>query len=161
MFKIALPNQWLVIISGPEMVEDVRRRGGEEASFRESFDDVRTRPCTLSSKGLGTNSPWSQFFNIKYTTGRYPIDDGYHIDVIRERLMRGITAVLPDMVDELLLAIPTYIDPPNDSEDALAIVIEEFSLHNVSRLERAQCISRYGEDHRPRQQPCFRGRAFV
>lgn len=64
--------------------------------------------------------------------------------------MRGITAVLPDVVDELLLAIPTYIDPPNDSEDALAIVIEECSLHNVSRLERAQCISRYGEDHRPR-----------
>ena len=47
--------------------------------------------------------------NFKHTTGRASLDDPYHVDIIREKLMRNLPAVLPDLLDELTAAIPDYI----------------------------------------------------
>ena len=40
-FKIAAFDQWMVMVAGPEMVEDLRRRPDDEFSFVEAADEVR------------------------------------------------------------------------------------------------------------------------
>ena len=51
---------------------------------------------------------------MKYTLGRASRDDPYHVDIIREKLMRSLTAVLPDVIDELSVAVPEYIPAKGD-----------------------------------------------
>lgn len=45
----------------------------------------------------------------RFTLGREPLDDPYHVDIIKEKLMRSLVAVLPDVIDELALAVPDHI----------------------------------------------------
>ena len=45
----------------------------------------------------------------RFTLGRDPLDDPYHVDIIKEKLMRTLVAVLPDVIDELSSAVPDYI----------------------------------------------------
>ena len=47
--------------------------------------------------------------HFKHITGRDLTDDPYHIDIIKEKLMRTLPAVLPDVLDELTSAVPTFI----------------------------------------------------
>lgn len=36
-------DRWMVFLSGPEVLDDIRRRPDEEVSFSESVEDVRIR----------------------------------------------------------------------------------------------------------------------
>ena len=49
MFKIALLDQWLVVVSGPKMVDELRRRPDEELSFMEGIEDVGNLSVTFIS----------------------------------------------------------------------------------------------------------------
>ena len=40
-FKVALPDMWLVVVSGSEMIDDLRRRPDDEVSFLEGAEEVR------------------------------------------------------------------------------------------------------------------------
>ena len=57
---------------------------------------------------------------MDYTLGRTVFIDAYHIDVIKEKLMRTLPAVVPDVVDELFVAIPDCIPATGDGERHLA-----------------------------------------
>lgn len=37
-----MADKWLVVVSGPKMIDELRRRPDEELSFIASVDDVRT-----------------------------------------------------------------------------------------------------------------------
>ena len=50
----------------------------------------------------------------RFTLGREPLDDPYHVDIIREKLMRTLVAVLPDVIDEVTLAVPDHIPTTGD-----------------------------------------------
>lgn len=54
--------------------------------------------------------------HFKHTTGRGATDDPYHIEIIREKLMRTLPAVLPDVLDELTLAVPAFIPTRGNGE---------------------------------------------
>ena len=41
VFKVALLQHWMVVVSGPKMVEDLRRRPDDELSFTEGTEEVR------------------------------------------------------------------------------------------------------------------------
>ena len=41
VFKIALFDKWLVVISGRKLIEDLRKRPDDEVSFTEAIEDVR------------------------------------------------------------------------------------------------------------------------
>ena len=53
---------------------------------------------------------------MKYTVGHEALDDPYHIDIIKEKLTRTLPAILPDVIDELKLAVPAYIPTKDDGE---------------------------------------------
>ena len=69
----------------------------------------------MLSTNLGS-SPSSQVLNLKHTTGRQAIDDPYHVQIIREKLMRAFSTVLPDVIDELGSAIPAYIPSKSNGQ---------------------------------------------
>ncbi|RDX53553.1 cytochrome P450 [Lentinus brumalis] len=89
-FKVALFDQWFVVVSGHRMVDDMRKRPDDELSFVEGAEET---------------------LQTRFTLGRDTIDDPYHVDLIRDKLMRSLAAVLPDVIDELSLAVPEYICP--------------------------------------------------
>ena len=47
--------------------------------------------------------------------------DPYHVDIIREKLTRTLPAVLPEVVDELGLAVQEYIGARDDGGTHLHI----------------------------------------
>lgn len=40
VFKVALFGQWMVVVSGPKMVDELRKRPDEEMSFIEGVEEV-------------------------------------------------------------------------------------------------------------------------
>ena len=59
----------------------------------------------------------------KYTIGRDPIVNGYHVGIIKDKLTRTLGTILPDVIDELTAAVQEYIPVQGDgTSDALAIV---------------------------------------
>ncbi len=63
----------------------------------------------------------------RFTLGRDTIDDPYHIDLIRDKLMKSLAAVLPDVIDELSLAVPEYICPQEGDSERFRLL----SVHDV------------------------------
>ena len=57
------------------------------------------------------------------------MDDGWHIDIIKDKLMRSLGTVLPDLIDELLLAVSVGIPCEGDGE---SILIDFIVLHELT-----------------------------
>ncbi|OCH95708.1 cytochrome P450 [Obba rivulosa] len=93
-FKVALFDRWLVVISGRELVEEIRRFPDDHVSFEKGAQVM---------------------IQSKYTFGREPAEDPYHIDVIREKLTRNLASLLPDVMDEIQHAFHQFI--PADGDD--------------------------------------------
>ncbi|KAI1791203.1 cytochrome P450 [Ganoderma leucocontextum] len=92
-FKVALIDQWLVVVSGSKMVDEFRKRSDDELSFIEGVEDV---------------------IQTRYTLGPETSHDPYHVDIIKEKLMRTLPMVLPDVIDELTYAVPDCIQATED-----------------------------------------------
>ncbi|KAI0778805.1 cytochrome P450 [Trametes elegans] len=109
-FKVPLLDNWMIIVSGRDMIEELRRRPDEELSFMEGVADT---------------------MQIKYTFGPDTEDDPYHIDVIKEKLTRSVPAILPHVIDELTLAVPQHI--PANENDWLEVPVMKAMLQIVAR----------------------------
>ncbi|RDX42956.1 cytochrome P450 [Lentinus brumalis] len=110
VFKIALVGQWMVIVSGPKMLDDLRKRPDDEVSFLEGAEEA---------------------LQIRFTLGREPVDDPFHVEIIREKLMRTLVAVLPDVIDELRGAVPEYIQAKKD--EWISVKVLQATLNIVAR----------------------------
>ncbi|PIL33520.1 cytochrome P450 [Ganoderma sinense ZZ0214-1] len=109
-FKVALIDQWLVVVCGP-LLDEYRKRSDDELSFIEGVEDViRTR----------------------YTLGPEWLNDPYHVDIIKEKLMRTLPVVLPDVIDELTYAVPDYI--PATEDDWVSMPVMKTMLNVVARV---------------------------
>ncbi|KAH7906709.1 cytochrome P450 [Hygrophoropsis aurantiaca] len=83
-FKIAgLPRQWLVVISEPKLVEELRKAPDEYMSFKEA-----------SNEGL----------KLEYTLGYETHHNPYHVPIIRSQLTRNLTALYSEIRDEVIVA---------------------------------------------------------
>ncbi|KAI0329481.1 cytochrome P450 [Cubamyces sp. BRFM 1775] len=110
VFKVAMLDQWLVVVSGPKLVEDVRKRPDQELSFQE---------------GAG------EFIQTKFTIGHETHLDPYHVDIIRDKLTRSLAAVLPDVIDELTVAVHEYI--PAKEYEWLSVNVMEATREIIAR----------------------------
>nr|VWO97080.1 Uncharacterized protein [Ganoderma boninense] len=111
-FKIALLDQWVVLLTGKQLIEDLRKRPESELSLSESIEDIQ---------------------QIRFTVGREMLDDPYHVDIVRDKLTRQIPAVLPDVVDELSMVLPEYI-PTGTTEDWVEVSVWGSMLNIIARL---------------------------
>ena len=116
MFKVSVVDQWLVVVTGTQIVEDIRKRPDDEVS---------------SMEGVETN------LNTRYTVGGSWIDDPYHIPIIRDKLIRSLAVVLPDVLDELALAVPTHIPAKGDGE---CLACATFLWKLTPKIRVAPCV---------------------
>ncbi|KAI0828878.1 cytochrome P450 [Trametes gibbosa] len=93
VFKVPMLEEWILVVSGPKMVDELRRSPEDELSFTEYSADL---------------------MQLRYTLGPETQDDPYLIDLIKEKLARNVYAILPDVVDELALAVSQYIPAKTD-----------------------------------------------
>ncbi|KAF8905861.1 hypothetical protein CPB84DRAFT_569930 [Gymnopilus junonius] len=78
-FKVSTLSKWLVIVSGHEMVEDIRRANE------------------------------SQTLQADYTLGKQVQQDIYHISTIRTTLTRNLEVRFPDVKDEIIASFKDVI----------------------------------------------------
>jgi hypothetical protein len=101
----------MVLVSGPELIEDVKK----------APDDVLSRveprcAVSITSKVVGSCSRGlSQVLQPEYTLELPNDDDFYHSDVIRSKLIRNISATFGDVHEELIHALEDLIPTAEDS----------------------------------------------
>ncbi|KAI0336591.1 cytochrome P450 [Cubamyces sp. BRFM 1775] len=93
VFKVALADQWLFVVSGPSLIEEIRSWRDDELSLPEVF---------------------AQSFQLDWVIGTRATREDYHVDLIRNQLTQNIKVILPDLIDELFLAAPEHV-PAKDS----------------------------------------------
>ncbi|KAF9559724.1 cytochrome P450 [Agrocybe pediades] len=93
-FKIPIMSRWLVIISGPQMVDDIRRAGNDVMSFDDAV-----------AEGIQTD----------YTMGENIRTDCYHTATVRSPLTRNIAARFSDIRDEIIASFSEII-PAKENE---------------------------------------------
>ncbi|KAI0654507.1 cytochrome P450 [Cubamyces menziesii] len=94
VFKVAMTDQWIYVASGPKMIEEIRSWRDDELSLSEAL---------------------SQNFQMKVIMGSKVVTHSYHIGLVKNELTDNIKEILPDLIDELSLAVPEYI-PTKGSE---------------------------------------------
>ncbi|GBE89843.1 Ent-kaurene oxidase [Sparassis crispa] len=92
VFKIATFEQWVVVVTGPKLIDELRSLPDDQASFGEAVNEM---------------------LHSEYTIGRDVSEDAYHIGVVRGQLTRNLSALLPDVIDEVGMAFEEHI-PVND-----------------------------------------------
>ncbi|RPD82682.1 cytochrome P450 [Lentinus tigrinus ALCF2SS1-7] len=109
-FKVAMPNRWLVVVSGPEGVEDIRRRPESDLSIVDGFNEL---------------------FQTELILGKDLNENRWHVDVIKSSLTRNLPSILPELLDELPHAVQDNIR----CEDGWAAVnILPTMINTVARL---------------------------
>ncbi|KIK55508.1 hypothetical protein GYMLUDRAFT_248559 [Collybiopsis luxurians FD-317 M1] len=83
IFKVALPDQWMIIINGHQLIEDTRKASEEELTMTESLNDALA---------------------VDYTLTKQVASDPYHVAIVRTPLTRNIAAGFGEIREEMELA---------------------------------------------------------
>nr|ANC28048.1 cytochrome P450 [Polyporus umbellatus] len=94
IFKVSMLDGWLVVLSGPRLIDELRRISDDQLSSVEGVAEVLQLRHTLDPS----------------------FDDQFHVPVVRDKLARNLAAVYPDVLDEIFVAFQEYIPYRNDSE---------------------------------------------
>lgn len=94
LFKVPLPDRWIVLVTSPKLVDEFRLAREDELSFKE-VSRVR--------------------FQTKYTVGEESNINPYHIHVLRSTLTRQLASTFSEVHDEIIHAFNYYI-PITESE---------------------------------------------
>ncbi|KAG6887831.1 hypothetical protein C0995_012331 [Termitomyces sp. Mi166 len=87
-FKIPGVSNWIVVVSSPRSIDDLRKASDDYVSFRAAAIDA---------------------FQIMYTMGSEVLQSSYHVDVVRSPLTHNLVARFPDVQDEIRSAFDDYI----------------------------------------------------
>ena len=101
----------MVLVSGPELLDDVRRAPDDILSRTEPRCDV----CIVCEGVSSYSGELSQILQSEYTLGLPNDDSFYHSDVIRSKLTRNIATTFKDVYDELISSLEDSI--PTDGDD--------------------------------------------
>ncbi|KAG6847451.1 hypothetical protein H0H93_008037 [Arthromyces matolae] len=99
-FKVPGISKWTVIISGRQLVDELRKAPDDVISFTEAAaDSVQT----------------------VYTMGPEVHLDQYHVDVVKSSLTRSLVERFPDVQDEIGAAFTEYLPPTERWASVLAL----------------------------------------
>ncbi|TBU42680.1 cytochrome P450 [Dichomitus squalens] len=87
IFKISMLDGWLLVFTGPKLIDELRRSPDDELSSMEGS---------------------TQVLQLRHTLGP-GIDDQFHVAVVRDKLTRNLAAVFPDVLDEVQAAFREYV----------------------------------------------------
>ncbi|KAI0684429.1 cytochrome P450 [Earliella scabrosa] len=92
LFKVSMLDGWLVVFTGPKLIDELRRSPDEELSSVEGTAEV---------------------LQLRHTLGP-GVDDQFHVAVVRDKLTRNLAALYPDVLDEITVAFNEYIPAKED-----------------------------------------------
>ncbi|KAI6165104.1 cytochrome P450 [Pisolithus thermaeus] len=92
-FKIPTLYDWIVIVSGPKLL-----------------DEVRTAPDDQLSAIEGTND----FFKIAFTMGQQVANNPYHFSIIKTQLNRKLATLCPIIEDEISVTLSEMFSSQGD-----------------------------------------------
>ncbi|PBK59012.1 cytochrome P450 [Armillaria solidipes] len=115
-FKVPLLDQWMIVVSGPEKINDIRKSSTEQLSFMDASVDL---------------------LQMDYTIGRSIGADPYHVDVIRGALTRNIAACFADVQDEIRAA---FIDHIPMTEDWIEVPAYQVALQIICRASNRMFV---------------------
>ncbi|KAJ8586523.1 cytochrome P450 [Rhizopogon salebrosus TDB-379] len=104
MFRVPLIDKWVVVLTGPRLVEELRKVPEEDLSFDHAVRDL---------------------LQVKYTFGFDVQEYPYHVQVIRNHLSRNLEGLFPDVYDEIAHAFSAII--PSDQGWAKVCVHQEIT----------------------------------
>ncbi|KIM70390.1 hypothetical protein SCLCIDRAFT_527554 [Scleroderma citrinum Foug A] len=87
-FKVPTMNRWVVVITGPRLLEELRKIPDERLSFDHAMRDL---------------------LQVKYTFGLEAQEQPYHVQVIRDHLRRNISQLFPQVFEEIRLSFDDVI----------------------------------------------------
>lgn len=92
LFKFPEMLQWMVVATGPRMIEEIRKAPDSALSFKDAAHE---------------------FLQFEYTIGEH-IKDPYHLYVIRKQLTKALPQLVPEMHAEIVDAFNELIPLSND-----------------------------------------------
>ncbi|KZS89033.1 cytochrome P450 [Sistotremastrum niveocremeum HHB9708] len=115
-FMIPELGGWRVILTGPELVTELKNAPSDVMSWADAMRDVN---LTLTP----------------YTLGEEVEEAPIHTEIVRGPLTKNISSFFPHIIDELEVAIPLLV-PENekDSEGWISVLAFETSIQTVARL---------------------------
>jgi hypothetical protein len=137
LFKVPQINKWLVLATGPKLIEDVRRMTDDQASSFEAIAEVRYFPssCDFLLIDLAL-----QFLQLDYGVSPDLRLDFYHVEIVGTTLSRQIGARLQEVLDEVQCAFQDEI-PPADGWCKFALSFPQlyFALRRVENRPDRRC----------------------
>ncbi|KAK7678985.1 hypothetical protein QCA50_017928 [Cerrena zonata] len=79
-FKVPELFYWHVVVTGPKLIDDLRKAGSDELSFNEAA---------------------AEMLAVDFTLGPSIHKNTYHVAILKNQLTRGINILFPEMKDEL------------------------------------------------------------
>ncbi|KAK7695490.1 hypothetical protein QCA50_000126 [Cerrena zonata] len=108
-FKIPEPLRWSVVITGPKLIDELRKVPADVLDMHEAGKEV---------------------IQAEYTLDHRLLHNYYHVPLVRSTLTRSLAILFPDIRDEISQAFSTLIPP---SDDWVAVPALETVLQIVSR----------------------------
>lgn len=100
-------DQWIVFVSSPAMLDDIKHRPDDQLSLIESFKDVSGSYiiCIL----LCRLTYGDQSTQLDQVVDPHVLHHQYHVDMVTSKLTRALPALMPHIVEEMCLAVAEYI----------------------------------------------------
>ncbi len=99
----------MVIVSGPNMVDELKKRPEEELSVMDGLLEVRSPMRCFASVWLTVGG---QLVQLQYMIGRASKEDPAHSIVVHEKLTaRRLSALVPELAEEIQLAVQEHLPP--------------------------------------------------
>lgn len=116
MFRISTPTGWLVVVDGPQLINDLRKATEDELSFHEASKEVNYLVhrswCAPLIRSL------EQLLQIQHTFGSVHRDQ-FQVNVVRDKFTRSLSALYPDIRDEAVTALEELL-PAAEGESSCA-----------------------------------------
>ncbi|TCD63302.1 hypothetical protein EIP91_005683 [Steccherinum ochraceum] len=93
VFKVSLPDQWLVIVAGPKQLEELKKFGDDEVSLYGGIDELMA---------------------ARHILGADVVNNPYHLRLIQTKLTRNLSDFHGVMKDEMWSAFDDCIGAPTE-----------------------------------------------
>ncbi|KAF8341137.1 cytochrome P450 [Amanita rubescens] len=111
IFKVPMLTQWMILVSGPRLIEDIRQASDDQLSLVDAAVETIHTDVLL---------------------GRESHDDTYHIGVVRNRLTRNIAVQFSEVHDEIAAAFAESV--PTNGDEWTTIVAFKANLNIMCRV---------------------------
>ncbi|OSX67133.1 hypothetical protein POSPLADRAFT_1051288 [Postia placenta MAD-698-R-SB12] len=113
VFRVSMLDRWVVVVSGADMNEELRKVPDTHVSFAQAADE---------------------FLYMKHTVAPDVTTHPIHTPVIRGPLTRNLNSLFPDIVDEMKAAFPDVMPSPTKDGEWVEIPVRDTMARIVSRV---------------------------